>query len=334
MKNIRLLTFLILMTVVSTFMIGCGSNASKSNETNAPATEGNAKEVRLAYVPLPHYSPLLIAKQNGWIEESLKPLNVNVKWNSFSIGPLVSESFAAGGQDVGVMGDFPAIIGRSANVDTRIVGITSTSPQSLALVVPKNSSITSPADLKGKKVATTKGSYGQYLLSQLLESKGLTVNDIKFIHMSMDDVKSALLTGDIDAGVIWDPLLTILEDQNAIRIIADGTGYYQGIAVMIADHKFAAANPKVVTAILAAYERGAQFIKSNPTEAKDLVAKEVKIPPAQLAKIIDRFNYQPAITPEITEELKKSEAFMAKNQIIKNSVDIDKFVDKSYFLLQ
>jgi sulfonate transport system substrate-binding protein len=80
-------------------------------------------------------------------------------------------------------------------------------------------------------------------------------------------------------------------------------------------------------AFLKAYQRGAQFIKSNPREAASLIAGDVNLSSDLLLKVISKFDYHPAIQADDVEELKKSEAFMYGAGIIKSHVPVDSFVD-------
>jgi sulfonate transport system substrate-binding protein len=323
-KKVRVFLLLLLMVVVSLW-IGYGK------EKAAKVTSGiKAKEIRIATQPIPHYAPVFIAKKKGWLEAELKKAGVTVKWTSFAAGPPMNEAFAAGEEDVGLLGDTPAIIARAAGQDIRIIGLASGGPKALAVVVRKNSNITAPKELKGKKVAAVKGSYGHHLLSLVLKNAGLTTDDIQFINLPLTDIGTALTTGDIDAGAVWEPLITQLEENDLIRVIADGTNIKKGIVVIIATHKFAAQNPQLVKTFLTVYKRGYDFIKANPTEAADLIAAEVKLTSKQLRKVLAKFNYDPAIGPDDIEELKKTEAFMRSAELIKTPVNIDTFVDTNY----
>ncbi|MGB9859707.1 MAG: ABC transporter substrate-binding protein, partial [Moorellaceae bacterium] len=164
MKRKRTAWSLLLMVLLLSLLgTGCTNRSPKSAE------QATLKAVRLGVVPLPHYAHMWIAKKKGYIDEELAKAGYKVDWQPFSLGPMVSEAFAAGHLDVGVMGDFPAFIGRSAGTDYQIVSIASTAPNALAVVVRKDSSIRSIAELKGKKVGTTRGAYGTKLLSLLLD---------------------------------------------------------------------------------------------------------------------------------------------------------------------
>lgn len=291
----------------------------------------NSAEIRFATQPIPHYAPLFVAKNNHWVEEELAKVGAKptLKWTSFVAGPPINESFAAGQQDFGFLGDTPAIIGKSAGINTRIIALTSFGPKSLAVVVPVNSSIKSPQDLKGKKVAVHKGSYAHHLLALVLNQGGLTAKDIEFINLSMADIATAIQNGNIDAGAIWEPLITKLQTQGVVRVLADGTGIKKGALVIIAAQKFIDQNRDQVKAVLKAYQRGAEFIETHPEEAARLIEKDVNLSPDLLLKVFKNFSFNPAIGPEDIEELKRTEDFMQENNIIRSHVDIDAFADLS-----
>jgi sulfonate transport system substrate-binding protein len=293
---------------------------------------GKAKTLRIAIQPAPLYGPIFVAKQQGWIEQELGPKGVSVTWTSFPSGPPENESFAAGEQDVGVMGDSPAIIARSAGQQTRVVGMSATGPSMLAVVVPTASKIASPADLKGKKVAVVKGSYAHHLLALVLEGAHLGFGDVELVNLSHADIGTALQKGEIDAGAVWEPLLTKLVSDGTARVLQDGTGIKKGALVIIARQPFAEKNPELVQAVLRAYQRGNVYIRQHPAEAAELVSREVHLEAARLQKILERADFDPVLHGDDVEELKKSESFMHGVGITKTAVDIDAFIDRQYAL--
>lgn len=295
------------------------------------ASMAYADEIRFATQPIPHYAPLFVAKQKKWIEEELAKIGAKptLKWTSFLAGPPINESFAAGQQDIGFLGDTPAIIGKAAGINTRIIALTSSGPKSLAVVVPANSAIRSPKDLKGKKVAVTKGSYAHHLLVLVLKQGGLTVKDVEVINLPNADVAVAIQNGSIDAGAVWEPQITRLESQGSARVLANGTGIKKGSLVIIATNEFATKHRDQLKAFLKAYQRGAEFIRSNPKEAARLIEKDVNLSSDLLLKVFKKFDYNPAIQADDIAELKITEQFMKDNALIKSHVNIDAFADPS-----
>ncbi len=291
-----------------------------------------AGELRIATQPSPFCAPIFIAKHKGWLDEELARSGVKptLKWTSFAAGPPMNESFASGQQDIGFLGDTPAIIGKAAGIDTRIIGITGSGPRSLAVIVPTKSAIRSPRDLKGKKVAVVKGSYAHHLLVLVLRKGGLTTSNIELINLSQADIATAIVNGNIDAAAVWEPLITRLESQGQVRVLADGTGIKKGVLVIVATSDFAARNREQTKALLRAYLRGARFARSNPREAAQLIAGDVNLSVDLLLKVLSKLDFHPAIQADDIAEIKKSEAFMRSAGLIRVPVDIDRFTDLSF----
>jgi sulfonate transport system substrate-binding protein len=291
----------------------------------------HADEIRFATQPIPHYAPIFVAKHKKWLDEELAKVGAKptLKWTSFAAGPPINESFAAGQQDIGFLGDTPAIIGKAAGINTKIIGLTSTGPKSLAVVVPIKSGIKSPKDLKGKKVAVVKGSYAHHLLVLVLRKGGLTTSDIEFVNLSQADIATSIANGTIDAAAIWEPLITKLESQGTVRVLADGTGIKKGALVIIATNDFVTKHRDQTKAILKAYQRGADFIKANPKAVAQLIAKDVNLSPELLLKVLAKFDFNPALQVYDIEDLKNVEVFMKNNALIKSNVNIDTFADPS-----
>jgi sulfonate transport system substrate-binding protein len=294
----------------------------------SPAAAG---ELRIATQPSPFCAPIFIAKQKKWLEEELvkSGSNTTIKWTSFAAGPPLNESFAAGRQDIGILGDTPAIIGKAAGIDTRIIGLTSSGPKTLAVVVPTGSAIRSPKDLPGKKVAVVKGSYAHHLLVLVLQKAGLTTSDIQLINLSQADSATAIVNGNIDAAAVWEPLISKLESQGVVRVLADGSGIKKGLLVIVGAKDFLSHNRNQAKALLRAYQRGAQFIRTNPQAAARLIAADVNLPADLLSKVLSKYDYHPGINKSDVEEIKRSEAFMRSAGLIKAPVAIESFVDTS-----
>jgi sulfonate transport system substrate-binding protein len=305
-------------------MVGGFTGCERSQGNGQARTAG--REIRIALQPIPHFAPLYVAKEKGWLQEEFLRQGAIVKWSSFLAGPPMNESFAAGEQDIGLMGDAPAIIGRAAGMDTRIIGRTSSGPTALAVVVGKQSPIASPKGLRGKKVATVKGSYAHHLLTIVLRNAGMTTDDIRFLNMSQGDIATALEKGDIDAAAVWEPLITRLSDQGTARVLVDGTGIKKGILVVVATKTFVDRNPDLVHKFLEVYERGRDYIRGNPREAARLLSGDMKLPPGQLERVLAMFDFDPRLSDEDIAELKSCEEFMRAARIIKERVDIATFV--------
>ena len=78
-------------------------------------------------------------------------------------------------------------------------GVSVRSPESSGIVVPKDSPLQTLAELKGKKVAFTRGSSAHYLVALALKKVGLTFTDIKPVYLQPPDARAALFGWSIPA---------------------------------------------------------------------------------------------------------------------------------------
>jgi len=285
------------------------------------ASAAQAEELRIATQPIPLYAPLYVAKNKKWLDEELAKSSpgTTAKFSTFAAGAPINESFAAGQQDIGLLGDTPTIIGNAAGIERKTI----------AVIVGYDSPIHSPKELKGKKVAVPKATYTEHLLSLVLEQNGLTLKDVEQINLPNAEVGPAIIAGSVDAGAVWEPALTRFESQKAVRVLADGTGLKTGLLAIVATPEAISGKREALKAFLRAYVRGAEFIRTNPHEAAQLVSADVNLPPDLTEAVFAKLNFSPALTDGDVAEFKKTEGYIYSIGLIKNRVDVDAIIDRS-----
>lgn len=332
MKKERIISLLLIAMMISVILAGCGStSASSGKDGTASGNSGvTASEVRIATQPSPFAASIFVAKEKGFLEEELQKLGVSVTWTSFAAGPPMNEAFAAGQEDIGIAGDVPTILAKASGQKTLIFAKASSGEKTLALVVKPDSEITTAADLKGKKVAVVKGSYGHHLLGLILENAGLTLNDVELVNLPVADISNAVAQGQVEAGVIWEPSLTQGVQNNLVKVLADGTGIKSNNIFYIATQEFAENNPAVVEAYITALNKAAEYIKSNPKEAAEAIQADINLPVDELVSLFTKYDYTPTINTNDINELKVVDAFCKDQGLSQVNVNIDEFVDLQY----
>lgn len=179
-------------------------------------------ELRIGYQK--SASVLAWQKKEGTLEKRLAPLGVTVKWVEFPAGPQLLEGLNVGSVDVGFVGEAPPIFAQAAGANFVYIGNDPAAPEAEALVVPKDSTVKTVAELKGKKIALNKGSNVHYLLVKVLERNGLKYSDIQPVFLPPADARAAFEKGAVDAWVIWDPFLAASEKQIGARILPMAAG--------------------------------------------------------------------------------------------------------------
>ena len=213
----------------------------------------------------------ILLKQNGELEQRLKPLGFSVNWHEFSTGLL--SSLNAGSVDLHAdVADAFALFTQAADAPLTYYAQENSSSSAQAIIVQDQSPIHSIADLKGKTVAVSKGSGSHYLLISALRKAGLTLADITPRYLEAPDGGAAFANGSVDAWVIWDPFLATQQLDHHVRVIADGKdGLADYNRFYLATTKFAKAHPDVLQVTFDTLRETGQWVKAHPKEAADIL---------------------------------------------------------------
>lgn len=189
---------------------------------------------------------LSILKGRGTLEKRLSPLGVSITWTEFNAGPVQLEALNVGAIDFGDVGEAPPIFAQAAGAPLVYAGATVPRPRLEAIIVPKDSSIKTVADLKGKRVAYNKGSNVQYFLVKLLEKHGLKYGDVQSIFLPPPDARAAFQKGAVDAWIIWDPFFAAAQKTLDARLLADASGVVNNRGYYFTSRDFATKNTDVL----------------------------------------------------------------------------------------
>ena len=145
-------------------------------------------------------------------------------------------------------------------------------------VVPADSPIKAPADLKGKKVAFTKASSAHLLTIRALEKFGLQYSDIQPALLSPPDARAAFEGGSVDAWVVWNPFLEAAKQELKARVLIDGADVGPTKSYIIASRSFVEKQPDHVLAIIDELQKAQDWSATHLDEYSALLEKETQVP--------------------------------------------------------
>lgn len=230
--------------------------------------QSNPKEFRVGYQKT---GVLVIARQQGVLERRFAKLRIAVKWVEFTSGPPLLEAMNVGSIDLGAVGDSPPIFAQAA--DAAIVYVAGAPINNgQAILVKPESPIRSLADLKGRRIAFTKGSSAHNVVIAALEKAGLAYADITPTYLSPADAGAAFVRDSVDAWAVWDPFFAIAEKQQGARVLVNATDVAKTFSFYIANREIAARYPKLVSEALEGLAEAANWAESNRDEVARALA--------------------------------------------------------------
>ncbi len=282
------------------------------------------KELRLDYA---YYSPSsLVLRRFGWLEEAFRADGTRIKWVLSAGSNRALEYLNSNSIDIGSSAGLAALLSKANGTPIKTPYIFSR-PEWTALVVPKGSPIKTLSDLKGKKVAATKGTDPYLFLLRALHSVGLKRSDIEHVALQHADGRAALEQGRVDAWAGLDPLMAASELDAGSTLLYRNVGF-NTYGFLNVREDFLAQRPEEVKRVITAYERARRWIIANPSEAAKILSEEAKVSlQVALLQIKLRTDLSsPQPTTEHVKALQAAAPILLDEQLVKPGTDLNRVI--------
>jgi len=229
------------------------------------------------------YNPVsLVLKDKRLLEQEFEKDGIAIRWVQTLGSNKALEFLNAGSLDFGSTAGSAALVSRINGNPIKAIYVYSR-PEWTALVTRKDSAIATVADLKGKRVAVTRGTDPHIFLVRALLAEKLTEKDITPVLLQHPDGKTALIRGDVDAWAGLDPMMAQAEIEDGARLFyrkpeANTWGILNAREDFLKDH------PELIHRVLAVYEKARRYSLANYDDLKKTFISATKLPEA----VVDR----------------------------------------------
>jgi len=238
------------------------------------------KEIRLDWAT---YNPVsMVLKEQGLLEKEFAKDGISIRWVQTLGSNKALEFLNAGSIDFGSTAGSAALLAKINGNPIKSIYVFSR-PEWTALVVRKDSNITKVSDLKGKRVAVTRGTDPHIFLVRALLDAGLTEKDITPVLLQHPDGKTALIRGDVDAWAGLDPMMAQAEVEDGAKLFYRNAGYNTW-GILNVREEFLNDHPDLVRRVLAIYEEARKYSLANYAEEKRVFIAATKLPDAVVDK--------------------------------------------------
>lgn len=242
------------------------------------------KEIRIDFAT---YNPVsLVLKDKGFLEKELEKDGIKVRWVQSLGSNKALEFLNAGSIDFGSTAGAAALIGKINGNPIKSIYVYSR-PEWTALVTRKDTGIAKVEDLKGKRVAVTRGTDPHIFLVRALQEAKLTEKDVKLVLLQHPDGRTALERGDVDAWAGLDPLMAAAEIESGAQLFYRNAGANTW-GVLNVSEAFAKDNPALVERVLKAYEEARKYALANKDELKKSLIAYTKLAEPVIERQLER----------------------------------------------
>lgn len=291
-----------------------------------------------AFAQAADLEPLRVANQKSSIKVllsvsgELKDVPYDIQFSEFPAAAPLGEALNAGAVDIGALGDAPYVFALGAGAPIKVVSIVHAEGRyTTALLAPKDSPLNSAADLKGKRIVTTRGSIGHFLAIKALRSAGLTTSDVKFIYLLPSESRILLDNGSADAWSTWDPYTTISTTQSQAKVLASGEN-------LLTNHLYLAATSKAISGkrqqledFIARVDRAYRWTNAHPEEYAAAQAKVTGLPLEVHVAVAKGTHMEPVqIDDKVISGLQTTADIYKEEGILTKRIDVSQGFDESF----
>lgn len=260
----KLLCAVLTVVMAASLLSGCGK------EDSAKADSGKVQEVSMAFCTWTGYSPMFIAKENGYFDEAGIDMDIQIIEDESTYTSLITNGsiqFLATAVD-------PNIKMYANGADDRYLLTMDSSNGADALVATAD--INSLDDLAGHKLALDKSASSYYFfLTALEKDSSLKEEDIEVIDMGdTTEAGLAFMAGTVDAAIMWEPELSeAIDSVEGAHAVITSADYPDTIMdSLVVNTTFASENPEVVDAVVECWYKAVDYLNENPTKAHEMMA--------------------------------------------------------------
>src|SRR5580700_6003712 len=286
---------------------------------------GSVDTVRVDWA---YYNPIsLVLKDKKWLEEDLGSSGIKVEWVQ-SLGSNKALEYLRGKSvDFGSTAGAAAFIGRANGNPIKAIYVYS-APEWTALVTSPASNISRVEDLRGKRVAVTRGTDPHVFLLRSLASAGLSEKDIQIVPLQHPDGKVALERGQVDAWAGLDPYMAQLEVDKGFKLFFRRADW-NSFGVLNVREAFASEHPDITERVLRTYEKARLWCLDHSDEARTVLQSAAQLTPPVAQRVWERANLKDSRLGATQRQVILDSANALKaNGIIDPNTDVEKVVNE------
>jgi sulfonate transport system substrate-binding protein len=248
------------------------------------AWAAKTEEIRIDWAT---YNPVsLVLRDQKLLETAFAPDGISIRWVQSAGSNKALEFLNAGSLEFGSTAGAAALIGKVNGNPIKSIYVYSR-PEWTALVTQANSPVKTVADLRGQRIAVTRGTDPHIFLVRALAEAGLSEKDVRLVLLQHADGRTAMERGDVAAWAGLDPMMAAAEIESGARLFyrkpeANTWG------VLNVREEFAAASPDIVRRVLASYETARKWALAHPAELNAALVAAAKLPEPVIARQLQR----------------------------------------------
>jgi NitT/TauT family transport system substrate-binding protein len=278
------------LALFATLLAALLASACGGNGGGATTTADGVTKVKIGVIPIVDVAPIYLGIKQGFFAER----KLDVTLETAQGGAAIVPGIVSGQYRFGFSNTTSLLLASSQGLPLKVVapGVATTGEQGRdfgAVIVKGDSPIRSAADLAGKRVAVnTLKNINTTTVNRVVAQAGGDPSTVKYVELAFPDIVAAVARGDVDAGQVVEPFLTIATGQGMRQVASNyaGTDPHLVVGMYFTSQAFTQQNRKVVDGFAGAMRKSLEYAAAHPDEVRAILTTYTKIDPTVQAGLV------------------------------------------------
>lgn len=260
----------------------------------------NEDTIRIGFQNTPASALVQVADEKGLFEKN----GVTVKLEEFTAGKFALQAMLAGSVELSTPAEIPVMLAKMQGNELYVLTEIGENKNEAPLIV-RAENVTSIQDFFSvkRKISTSLGGTPEYATHHYLKHFNIPKENVEIIAQKPEEMVGALSSSSVDAIVIFEPYPTLAEQTlpgktTRFTLPAD---VYTTAYLLAANKNWMDQNPEKAKRVLKVLVEAETFIRENPAEAKEIVARRTKFSPQIIEQIWSDFDLRARISNQLIQ---------------------------------
>jgi NitT/TauT family transport system substrate-binding protein len=301
MKTFIRVSYIIIGVIIAFSVLSC----SKSSNS------GEKQTLTIAAVPTELNALIYIAEKMKFFTDN----DLDVILKNYDSGASAAAGMLNGETDIALAAEFPIVRHVLDKEDILNFG-TITKYENTYIIWWAGRGINTIMDLKDKRIGVTLTTISEFYLGRMLELNGINIQQVTLVDTKAADAENALINGEVDAVVTWEPWASQIEQHQAERVImraaqSDQYAYWN----LVSTTGWVGNHADIIEGLLKSLVRAEVFIYDHQDEAKTIVRKRMDFNKAYLETIWPHYQFSVSLGQSLIVAMEDEARWMISNNL-------------------
>ena len=253
-------------------------------------------------------------------QDLFRKQGLEVEIVEYATGVLAADALLQKKLDVATATEFVAVTKHFDHPEVRILASIAR-PEMHELIARRDRGITDPSHLRGKRIAVTRHSSGDFFLENFLANQGIPTDGVTPVDLPPPGILAAIASGSVDAAMTWEPTVGAIKEQLGPNGVSwPGQSEYAYYVVLLTRDDLLGKHPAAAERLLRALLEAERYAAEHPAEAQEILARRPGYQKAAIAALWPKCDFRVRLDQDLLTLMEDEARWASRRKGLKPTV--------------